>query len=453
MRNRFLRECKITARAITYLVFCIALVSVFFIQYRAEVGHDLTQSKKGILFEASKWGGTENHLLVRPTADMGDYGSVDGEVPEEVQKNMAYRLYRDMVTNRFDTYRFGLLTHKRLKHEERQKALEVFEKITGQSVYDVDAKFYRMDLEKVMGRNMTEKEASAYLREVYYKQLKNEFASGQTTTLLYNYVDYMPVKAGLPYDEFKKEIAGLRKIIGGHSDDYTNFAKYGSVTVTYEEALSRYETFVDKDRVSGAYARLFCDYMGVVAGILPALVAWEIFRGGFQKKKREDNEIWTRFFAITAVSMLPILILAAVATFELSFGVRTLGLSINYFAFIGYSLLWLLPTTAFAASVGLFFTVITKRSVGIFVQLAIWYWSLSLWTSDGLAPIKYGASMFLRHSILGGYDTYAASLGVVLINRGLYLLAALVLTAASWYLGERRLNWPAMPRILRKRTI
>ena len=119
-----------------------------------------------------------------------------------------------------------------------------------------------MDLDKVMAeRDMTAKAAMDYLREVYYKQLKNEFAAGQTTTLLYHYVEYIPVNESLSYDEFKKEIAGLRKIIGGHSDDYTNFAKYGSVPVTYDEALTRYETTVDKEGVSGAYARLFSDCM------------------------------------------------------------------------------------------------------------------------------------------------------------------------------------------------
>lgn len=438
MRDRFLKECKVTVRSITYLFFCLVLAAVFFFQYRVDVSYDLTQSQKGILFEESKWGGTKNHLLVEPTPDMGNYGSAEAEIQEQVRRNMEYRLYRDMVNNRYDTYRFGILTHKSLKFEDRQKVLAIFEKIAGRSFYKVDAEFYLMDLEKVMAdRKMTEKEARDYLRDVYYKQLKNEFTAGRSTELLYNYVEYMPVNGSLSYGEFKKEVAGLRRIIGGHSDDYTNFAKYGSAPVTYDEALDRYETFVYKDGVSGAYARLFCDYMGVVAGILPALIAWEIFRGGFRKKKRDDNEIWFRFFAVTAMSILPILILAVAATFELSSGVRPLGLSIDYFAFIGYALVWLIPTTAFAAAVGMFFTVATKRSVGIFVQLLIWYWSVSLWTSAGMEPVKYGASMILRHGLIGEYDIYAASLGGILINRVVYLLAAFALAAAAWYAGDR----------------
>ncbi len=454
MRDRFLKECKDTSKAITYLIFCVVLATVFFFQYRADVRYDLTQSQKGILFEESKWGGTKNHLLVEPTPDMGNYGSESAEVPEQVRRNMAYRLYRDMVNNRYDTYRFGILTHNSLKYDGRQKVLAIFEKITGESFYKVDAEYYVMDLDKVMAdRDMTQKEAMDYLREVYYKQLKNEFVPNQETTLFYDYVEYMPVNESLSYGEFKKEMAELRKVIGGHSDDYTNFAKYGSVPITYEEALSRYETFIYKDGISGAYARLFCDAMGVAAGILPALIAWELFRRGLRSKKREDKEIWIRFFSITAMSLLPILILAVVATFELSSGVRPLGLSIDYLAFIGYSLLWLLPTTAFSAAVGSFFTVVTKRSVGIFVQLVIWYWSVSLWTSNGFEPVKYGANMFLRHGVIGEYDTYAASLGGILINRVAYLLAALALIAATWYVGERQWNWQEKPRIRRKRAV
>lgn len=438
MRDRFLKECKITSRAITYLFFCALLAAVFFIQYRPDVGYDLTQSQKGILYENTKWGGTENHLLVKPTPDMGYYGSADAEVPDQVRRNMTYRLYRDMVNNQYDTYRFGVLTHKNLKYEDRQKVLAIFEKISGRTFYEVDADFYRMDLDKVMvDRNMTEKEAGEYLREVYYKQIRNEFAVGQTTTLLYNYTDYMPVNENLSYDEFKKEIAGLRKIIGGHSDDYANYTKYGSVPLSYEEALSRYETFVYKDRVSGAYARLFCDDMGVVAGILPALIAWEVFRGGFRRKKRENSDILIQFFSVTVMSLLPIFIMAVAATFELASGVRPLGLSVDYFTFAGYVLLWLLPTAAFAAAGGLFFTAVTKRSAGMLVLLVIWYWSLSLWTGDGIQPVKYGAGMFLRHGMIGGYDLYAASLGGILINRACYLLVALALTVSAVYVKER----------------
>lgn len=457
MRERFLKECRATARTITYVLFCVVLAAVFFIQFRPDVRYELNQSQKGILFEETKWGETENHLLVEPSPDMGEYGSADAEVPEQVRRNMAYRLYRDMVNNRYDTYCFGILTHKSLKYDDRQKVLAIFETITGESFYKVDSEFFVMDLDKVMDdRDMTAKEARAYLREVYYKQLKNEFVSDQTTTLLYDYVEYIPVNESLSYDEFKKQMAQLRKIIGGHSDDYANFTKYGSVPVTYEEALSRYETFIYKDGISGAYARLFCDNMGVAAGILPALIAWEIFRGGFRGKKHKDDEIddeiWNRFFSITAMSFLPILILAVAATFELSAGVRSFGVSIDYFAFIGYSLLWLLPTIAFTTAVGVFFTVITKRSVGIFVQLVIWYWSVSLWTRDGMEPIKYGSNMLLRHGIIGGYDLYAASLGGILINRTAYLMAALALIAAAWYAGEKQLKLPSMPRTQRKQT-
>jgi hypothetical protein len=454
MRDRFLKECKVTAKAGTYLIFCLVLAAIFFFLYRPDVRYDLIQSQKGILFEETKWGATENHLLVKPAPDMENYGSEDAEVPDQVRRNMAYRLYRDMVNNRYDTYRFGILTHKNLKYDDRQKVLAIFEKITGESFYKIDAEFYIMDLEKVMeDHNLNENQAADYLREVYYKQLRNEFTAGQTTTMFYDYAEYIPVNDSLSYDEYKKEIAELRKIIGGHSDDYTNFAKYGSVPVTYDESLARYETVVYKDGISGAYARLFCDYMGAAAGLLPALIAWEIFRGGFRGKKRDDDEIWIRFFAITAMSLLPVLILAVAATFELSSGVRPLGLSVDYFAYVGYSLLWLLPTTAFAAAVGLLFTVVTKRSVGIYVQLVIWYWSMSLWTRDGLEPVKYGANMFLRHSILGGYDLYAASLGWILVNRMAYLLAAIVLTAAAWYAKDRQLQLPAMPRIIRRRAV
>lgn len=441
MLERFLKECRITARNILFLVFCLVLAGMYFSQYREDVNYDLTQAQKGILFEASRWGDTQNNLLVKPTPDMESYGFEDAEVPEQVRRNMTYRLYRDISNNRYDTYRLGMfLTHKSLKFQDRQRMLSVFERIAGESYYQLDARIYRMDLDKILeAGDRNEKQAMNYLRTDYYKQLRNEFVPDHAVISLYDYEKYMPINEELTYDGFKKEIGEIRKIIGGRPAAYENFEQYGSDPLTYEEALSKYETMIYEDKVSGAYARLFCDYMGIAAGIWPAIIAWAVTSGGLWRKKSvrpdyslyysDSGNLWIRFSSISTLSYLPIAVLAVIATAELSAGVRPLGLSVDYFAFLGYSFVWLLPTVMFAAAVGLFFTHLTKKPIGIFIQFIIWLWSVMPWSDSGLVSVKYGANLFLRHSVVGEYETYAASMGEILINRAVYTIAALILMA------------------------
>lgn len=448
MFEQFRKECGITARSILFLILCAVLAGMYFAQYRDDVKEDLVQAQKGILFEETRWGGTNNNLLVKPVPGMEGYGSTYAEVPEQVRRNMTYRLYRDIANNRYDTYRLRFfLTHKSLKFEDRQRMLAVFERITGMSYYELDADIYRMDLKKILDeRNMSEKQAKEYLRQEYHKQLRNEFIPDRSVARLYEYENYMPVNENQTYQQFKKGIAEIRKIIGGRPVAYMNFSQYGAEPLTYEAALARYDTMIYKDKVSGAYARLFCDNMGLAAGIGPALIAWAATASVLRRRRQavpeyfpvraEAEPHWIRFSSVSFVSFLPIVVLAVAATAELSSGVRPLGLSIDYFAFFAYAFVWLLPAVIFAAAAGIFSAVLTNRPIGLVIPFAVWLWSAMPWSENGLTGIKYGANLILRHGVVGEYEVYHASLGGILMNRAAYTLIAFALIAVAWLIEK-----------------
>lgn len=431
MFAEFLKESKVTTRYITYLIFLFSLSAMFFFLYRAEVNYDLKQAQMGILFEESRWGGTQNNLLVKPLPDAESYGSMDAEIPEQVMQNVTYRLFRDISNNRFDTYLFGAIeTHKRLDEEERQRVYDIFEMITGQTVYQIDAVFHEMDLAKVVEtRDMSVKQAKEFLKEDYYIKLADEFAPNHSITLLYNYEEYIPIQEDLSYEEFKERISEVKSIIGRKTAAYEDLSRYGSIPLTYDHAIASHEVFVNEDGISGAYARLFCDYMGILAGIAPALIVAEAAIGG---------RIWARFVSVAALTFLPIVFFALAATCELSVGVKPLGFTIDYFAFLKYSIVWLLPTIMFAAAVGLFFSVLSRRKMGIFVQFLLWIWSVMFWGQNGLVSIKYGATMLIRHNVVGEYQTYLASQNEILMNRAAYTILALALITIAWYLQKNR---------------
>ncbi len=212
MFAEFRKESMIVIRCAAYWILIAVLTAVFFTQYREDVNYDLKQARSGILFEETRWGGTDNNLLVKPDPDADRYGSVDAEVPGQVMRNVTYRLFRDTSNNEYDTYLFGVIpAHRKLDREERQRVFDIFEKITGTTIYQVDAEFYRMDLAKVLETgDMTEKQARDFLRKNYFKELADEFEPNHRMTLLYEYEEYIPIREDLPIEEFKRLIGEVR---------------------------------------------------------------------------------------------------------------------------------------------------------------------------------------------------------------------------------------------------
>ena len=47
---------------------------------------------------------------------------------------------------------------------------------------------------------------------------------------------------------------------------------FGISEMNYEEALEEYNQIINKDKVTGGFARLFCDYMGLALGLYPVFL-------------------------------------------------------------------------------------------------------------------------------------------------------------------------------------
>ena len=57
------------------------------------------------------------------------------------------------------------------------------------------------------------------------------------------------------YETFKGKIKELEDMIGDNSNyAYDSYSNIAQKPLTYEEAKEKYDVFIEKDRVSGAYA-------------------------------------------------------------------------------------------------------------------------------------------------------------------------------------------------------
>ena len=144
---------------------------------------------------------------------------------------------------------------------------------------------------------------------------------------------------------------------------------YGQAEMTYDEAINEYNKTIYDDKVSIAFARLFCDYMTSVLGLYPifiVVVFWLKDRRNKMNELINSKQIETiklitaRTLAILTALILPVVILSFESLIPLmEYSVET-GIAIDAFAFLKYILWWLLPTVIVVTGLGTFLTILTS---------------------------------------------------------------------------------------------
>ena len=78
----------------------------------------------------------------------------------------------------------------------------------------------------------------------------------------------------LSYDKFLRYMKKADKIIGGGTSYAVDKIKNNAMTyATYEDAKKIYDASLYTDRISRGKARIFCDYIGIILGLLPVFLA------------------------------------------------------------------------------------------------------------------------------------------------------------------------------------
>jgi hypothetical protein len=234
------------------------------------------------------------------------------------------------------------------------------------------------------------------------------------------------------------------KLLGGGSSYSETFLKSNAwIQMTYEDALQNYNEVVEKDHYTGAFARLFCDYMGLMLGILPVFLA--VTRGLRDKRARAREVIYSRqgssfhivmsrYLAMLVMMLLPVILLSIVPTAESLYYASSSGISVDAFAYLKYSFGWLLPTIMIATAVGVILTELTDSAISILIQGFWWFISVMV----GAANIRGGYSwnFIPRHNDLGNYEVFHDNFGILVANRIVYAAAAILLVFATVLIYE-----------------
>jgi hypothetical protein len=348
---------------------------------------------------------SEFDIIAKPQPGQKDYGITYSEDKNVIMKSTISMLTMEYYNNRYAAYPIGFYKQVTLSGKKFDKMSQIISEATGLSI----------------------------------KELKQMYEDYLSTVNMYSPRITVTPAVDLTYERFQVLMKQADELLGGGSNYSELFMKSNAqVPMTYEGALAEYNEIITKDHLSGAYARLFCDYMGIVLAILPVFIA--VTRGLRDKRAKAGEVIYshrissftvivTRYLSMLVMMVLPVILISAYPLANCMIYGSSTGITIDYLAFLKYILGWLLPTIMVSLSVGVLLTELTETAIAILVQ-GIW-WFISLFM--GLVNMQggYGWNLIPRHNILGNYKEFIESFHTLALNRITYTVLAILLTAAA----------------------
>ncbi len=399
----FFKECRKTLFSLTFLIYIIALIAFYITQFSPD----------------------SKDKLSPPAQGLEDYGTVAEEVPEILMPAAAEGLLTEYLRGYYTAYPIGFCKKVKLSEKKKTQMAEIITEITGITKQELDS-FSDFD---EGGMTMMPDGNGGYMPVVK-----------ETTLPEINIPDNMP------YKHFRELMQKADKIIGGGSE-YSNdniVSNFSRIPRTYDDALKDYNDIIEKDKITGAYARLFCDYMGIIVSILPVFAAASLTN--FDRKSRMEQLIYsrkisssrlvfTRFAALVTILFIPVIILS----FTASFSVMKLYPDINtdFFAVPKMAVFWLLPNILFSSALGMIFTETFSLLIAVFVQGVLWFGSVM--SNMGLTGNISRFTLVCRHNSLYDRNSFIECYNKFIFNRISYtLISLLIIILTSWIYSMKR---------------
>lgn len=384
------KECALYLKSVTYYIFCICLILDFFTQMG------------------------EFDVPIKPEEGQESYGYIQTADKDLIMQETLNELWREYSTGSYTTYPIGFYKRVQLDEAEEEKIVQIITNCTG----------------------MTEEEFSAFKEEENIREAAMEKMLEEQGIILENELPDLnvPIKEGLTFDDFCQEMKKADDLLGGGSSYSEAELQFTTRPQTYEEALEEYNSFIKKDKITNAYARLFCDYMGIMLAMLPVFLAV----GRVLRDRRAQAEqvihmksasslsmILSRYLAAALMSLIPVLVLSCCPLLQCIYYADRIGEAYDLSAFVRYIGFWLFPYILITLSVGFFVTEITDSIAAVLIQ-GIW-WFVSVFMSTGNLVGLCGWNLVPRFNSVGDYSIYEQMKGQLFKNRLMYTAVSIVL--------------------------
>jgi len=400
--------------------------------YRKELGRVLKSlifllAAAGIVLFAYTQGVFPPHsTITKPEPGAASYGTKASGDPALIMPEAAESLFVQYSVNQYTTYPSGFLKYVKLNQADRVKMGEIIAELSVDVIPDDvqepgDVPAANDGTLQIDGDSLQSNADGSFQIITPEGEMPIDFAFNPDMT----------------WERFSELMAQADAMLGGGSDFSETWMnhRFGQIPVTYEEALADYELTVSHDKMTGAHARLFSDYMGIILGLLPVFPAVFLCLSDrkniasmlYTRRISSTRFILARFLALVTAVMIPVLIMCAVLT---GIHVADYGLgNIDILAYFKYAFFWMLPTAMASTAVGLFFTTLTNTPVAIAIQLLWWFVDTlggnGVYSFLGVRTLQ----VIPRHNALGKTQAYLDYLPDLIQNRIWIALIAVLLVA------------------------
>lgn len=189
--------------------------------------------------------------------------------------------------------------------------------------------------------------------------------------------------------------------------------------------LKQHEEFYNKDKITGAFARYYCDSIALAMLLLPVFIVTAVMAGDRRNKVMEPiyaksisgfKLIFIRYLAAIGMMLVPVLLLPLRSFIVLAKYANVSGYEIDMFAFPKYIIGWILPTLLFVTALGLFIAVLTRSSVSVLFMGIFW-----IFFKPSVGKIAGGNydlfDIVLRHNTLKGFGRMMQHFELLVANR------------------------------------
>lgn len=438
----YFRECRRIATSLIYALFIGMIFFSWFQNFRGITQSEINMAG-GRNSENTQF---ERPLLKKPEKNDTYFGSKTSEDhPEMIMAGVARVLLMEYRNNSYQTYPLGYYKAVILNEIDQKRVLEILCEITGLTEKQLKnlPKGY---FPNVMGTVFSTEDGSLDENEDAIFQT----GSGKENDGIENRVadktkQFVPQ---VDYKQFKKLMREMETIIGEKGSRYSEemmITYFGISEMTYEEACAEYEQTIQNDKVTGGFARLFCDYMGLALGLYPIFIAvmmWMKDRVSnaaelvYSRAVSSGKLVVSRYMASITMVLLPVLLLSFESLIPLlSFGAKH-RISVDCFAYVKYILWWLLPTVMIVSAAGMLFTLLTDSPFAIVLQFLWWFIETGV---TGLSGDTKITTLMIRHNTLRGCEMIEEGIKTICLNRLLTVGMSILFVALSvWILQQKR---------------
>ena len=434
----YLKECKKIVSSIIFYFFIAILIFSWFQNFRGVTQTEINWAN-GI---APTDTGFERPLLAEPSKEDDYFGSkISEDNPESIMTGVTRTLLSEYEANSYATYPFGYYKAITLSDAKQRKVLEILCDITGLTKKELKA--LPEDYFPAVTGTMISFDAMNVDKD---GNLNMEMGSGTDTKSEDN--KYAHFVSQVTYEHFKELMRKMEAIIGEKGSQYSPkmmLTYFGMSEMNYEEALEEYNQTINQDKVTGGFARLFCDYMGLALGLYPGflvVIIWMKDRRSnatemiYGRKISSTKLVLSRYLASITMILIPVFLLSFESLFPLiSFGAEN-AVRVDYFAYIKYIVWWLLPEVMVLCAIGMFFTLLTDSPIAIVFQFLWWMVDKGV---TGLSGDTKLTTLMIRHNTLRGYEIIQKDLQIICMNRLLMAgIGILFVILSIWVLTFKR---------------